>query len=122
MIFFFKQKTAYEIRPRDWSSDVCSSDLPGSAGDVALADDSGGGRPEEALHRGIPGRVALAASDGSRAVGRDAGDGREVRAAREITEDGEGRLGARGESGEREGGGNGEQGTMKVHGSAPGYR
>jgi len=24
--FFFKQKTAYEIRPRDWSSDVCSSD------------------------------------------------------------------------------------------------
>src|ERR1043165_10069356 len=25
--FFFKQKTAYEIRPRDWSSDVCSSDL-----------------------------------------------------------------------------------------------
>src|ERR1043165_10215744 len=27
MFFFFKQKTAYEIRPRDWSSDVCSSDL-----------------------------------------------------------------------------------------------
>src|SRR5213596_4209905 len=26
--FFFKQKTAYEIRPCDWSSDVCSSDLP----------------------------------------------------------------------------------------------
>src|SRR3546814_19281496 len=26
--FFFKQKTAYEIRIRDWSSDVCSSDLP----------------------------------------------------------------------------------------------
>ena len=26
-IFFFKQKTAYEISPRDWSSDVCSSDL-----------------------------------------------------------------------------------------------
>src|ERR1043165_1143380 len=25
--FFFKQKTAYEISPRDWSSDVCSSDL-----------------------------------------------------------------------------------------------
>src|ERR1043165_7594943 len=24
---FFTQKTAYEIRPRDWSSDVCSSDL-----------------------------------------------------------------------------------------------
>src|SRR3546814_9144621 len=29
--FFFKQKTAYEMRISDWSSDVCSSDL-GSAG------------------------------------------------------------------------------------------
>ena len=28
MFFFFKQKTAYEIPRRDWSSDVCSSDLP----------------------------------------------------------------------------------------------
>src|SRR3546814_3914504 len=28
--FFFKQKTAYEMRISDWSSDVCSSDLPGS--------------------------------------------------------------------------------------------
>ena len=27
MIFFFKQKTAYEIYQCDWSSDVCSSDL-----------------------------------------------------------------------------------------------
>src|SRR3546814_10461552 len=27
MFFFFKQKTAYEMRIRDWSSDVCSSDL-----------------------------------------------------------------------------------------------
>ena len=27
IIFFFKQKTAYEIVSRDWSSDVCSSDL-----------------------------------------------------------------------------------------------
>src|SRR5881227_4256412 len=26
-VFFFKQKTAYEITVRDWSSDVCSSDL-----------------------------------------------------------------------------------------------
>ena len=25
--FFFKQKTAYEIKECDWSSDVCSSDL-----------------------------------------------------------------------------------------------
>src|SRR3546814_2222450 len=29
--FFFKQKTAYEMRISDWSSDVCSSDLPSRA-------------------------------------------------------------------------------------------
>src|SRR3546814_8945907 len=30
-IFFVKQKTAYELRISDWSSDVCSSDLLGTA-------------------------------------------------------------------------------------------
>src|SRR3546814_2947692 len=29
VFFFFKQKTAYEMRISDWSSDVCSSDLSG---------------------------------------------------------------------------------------------
>src|SRR3546814_20867080 len=38
LIFFFKQKTAYEMRISDWSSDVCSSDL-GQVADVGLADD-----------------------------------------------------------------------------------
>src|SRR3546814_3475639 len=33
-IFFFKQKTAYEMRISDWSSDVCSSDLPERRQDV----------------------------------------------------------------------------------------
>src|SRR6188474_3681540 len=28
IFFFFKHKTAYELSLRDWSSDVCSSDLP----------------------------------------------------------------------------------------------
>src|SRR3546814_4377922 len=36
--FFFKQKTAYEMRISDWSSDVCSSDLP-------LCEGRGGHRP-----------------------------------------------------------------------------
>src|SRR3546814_3446473 len=31
LFFFFKQKTAYEMRISDWSSDVCSSDLGGVA-------------------------------------------------------------------------------------------
>src|SRR3546814_2649724 len=29
LFFFFNQKTAYELRISDWSSDVCSSDLEG---------------------------------------------------------------------------------------------
>src|SRR3546814_5858123 len=32
MVFFFKQKTAYEVRISDWSSDVCSSDLRNGRG------------------------------------------------------------------------------------------
>src|SRR3546814_10532697 len=43
MFFFFKQKTAYEMRISDWSSDVCSSDL-GQRGSV-------GKTVEYALHR-----------------------------------------------------------------------
>src|SRR3546814_6279552 len=36
--FFFKQKTAYEMRISDWSSDVCSSDLFGVAGHEGSGD------------------------------------------------------------------------------------
>src|SRR3546814_1739591 len=37
IFFFFKQKTAYEMRISDWSSDVCSSDLGATLpGDVAF--------------------------------------------------------------------------------------
>src|SRR3546814_1979619 len=39
--FFFKQKTAYEMRISDWSSDVCSSDLADMNG--------GGGEPAVGL-------------------------------------------------------------------------
>src|ERR1043166_1331782 len=50
--FFFKQKTAYEIPKRDWSSDVCSSDLEGSAGLVlaAVASADGAGFIVEDVH------------------------------------------------------------------------
>src|SRR3546814_7176417 len=34
MLCFFKQKTAYEVRISDWSSDVCSSDLRDSSPDT----------------------------------------------------------------------------------------
>src|SRR3546814_8898690 len=36
LFFFFKQKTAYEMRISDWSSDVCSSDLGGIGGVIDL--------------------------------------------------------------------------------------
>src|SRR3546814_2555522 len=41
--FFFKQKTAYEMRISDWSSDVCSSDL---LGHQWLSDNAGAGTPD----------------------------------------------------------------------------
>src|SRR3546814_5772091 len=57
-MFFFKQKTAYEMRISDWSSDVCSSDLNAArqvaldacadlGGEVAVLDLTGGVRIRE---------------------------------------------------------------------------
>src|SRR3546814_9477694 len=43
VIFFFKQKTAYEMRISDWSSDVCSSDLRLQGRHRALMSDVGRG-------------------------------------------------------------------------------
>src|SRR3546814_4329267 len=37
VFFFFKQKTAYEMRISDWSSDVCSSDLLAGLADAVEA-------------------------------------------------------------------------------------
>ena len=36
VVFFFKQKTAYEIGTGDWSSDVCSSDLSSNSNDSLI--------------------------------------------------------------------------------------
>src|SRR3546814_14020772 len=43
VFFFFKQKTAYEMRISDWSSDVCSSDLYGIYVYATFADATAGG-------------------------------------------------------------------------------
>src|SRR3546814_12952511 len=51
-VFFFKQKTAYEMRISDWSSDVCSSDLRPEAGIIAQAE----ARP--IAHAGKAGKAA----------------------------------------------------------------
>src|SRR3546814_9629385 len=68
--FFFKQKTAYELRISDWSSDVCSSDLqsrgvgvralvaaiPCCEGALSVGERHGVRRPAEAdpVHRADP--------------------------------------------------------------------
>src|SRR3546814_17261031 len=55
-VFFFKQKTAYEMRISDWSSDVCSSDLLLVAIDGRDIDVDGGQRVE--IDRGEAGVLA----------------------------------------------------------------
>src|SRR3546814_9131003 len=56
--FFFKQKTAYEMRISDWSSDVCSSDLPdreagGDRGDVDRHHQTAPALRHDGLHPGL---------------------------------------------------------------------
>src|SRR3546814_8396354 len=65
IIFFFKQKTAYEMRISYWSSDVCSSDFRGRRRDGGGPLDAGlpgalpGGHPLRLqLHRRRPARRA----------------------------------------------------------------
>src|SRR3546814_10644414 len=50
--FFFKQKTAYEMRISDWSSDVCSSDLL-IIGIIII--EGGGIERQRAVHEAVPG-------------------------------------------------------------------
>src|SRR3546814_21108907 len=59
--FFFKQKTAYEMRISDWSSDVCSSDLcAATAADVWIITDRQHpvqGTPDRLIELDAPARI-----------------------------------------------------------------
>src|SRR3546814_1738088 len=55
VFFFFKQKTAYEMRISDWSSDVCSSDLGSGVGSTA------GNAPDACARRGVDDHTAALA-------------------------------------------------------------
>src|SRR3546814_10717170 len=62
--FFFKQKTAYEMRISDWSSDVCSSDLLGLRAAVA------GGTRRRLRVQDPPGRLTYTLLSRRLALGR----------------------------------------------------
>src|SRR3546814_11497303 len=70
-IFFFKQKTAYEMRISDWSSDVCSSDLHRRV-DVAVDRSLGGGGEIADLFGGVARLLNRAARVGERFFDRRA--------------------------------------------------
>src|SRR3546814_780373 len=82
--FFSKQKTAYELRISDWSSDVCSSDLRGAMPGVGLAgepgreDDAGPLLPaqEVVAPGGVVGREAVAGDRNQPAAVRETGERR----------------------------------------------
>src|SRR3546814_4488311 len=69
-VFFFKQKTAYEMRISDWSSDVCSSDLHRRPVPVLHGHDLAMKIRRHAAHVVVAGR-----NDGDRLLGHvDAGE------------------------------------------------
>src|SRR3546814_6899026 len=62
-LFFFKQKTAYEMRISDWSSDVCSSDLCGDYDSVIGMDKT---VPIERFVKKVKGeRLSVAGGEGT---------------------------------------------------------
>src|SRR3546814_9125660 len=83
--FFFKQKTAYEMRISDWSSDVCSSDLDARARVLAEVDHLGAGvgllivvgdgDGVELAHRVVALQDAARVLPGDRRAGLDLGPG-----------------------------------------------
>src|SRR3546814_4295343 len=83
-VFFFKQKTAYEMRISDWSSDVCSSDLYAVlAQPFDIASGSGmfphadihGGQSKDRLVRGEQERCGKAVGNAGRHLGEKIGRG-----------------------------------------------
>src|SRR3546814_12757114 len=73
--FFFKQKTAYEMRISDWSSDVCSSDL--MIARILLNDGPAVLTAQKGIYHmdreevAVPGPVPFQTADGSRLTTRD---------------------------------------------------
>src|SRR3546814_13653508 len=72
IFFFFKQKTAYEMRISDWSSDVCSSDLsPAVPRTIALVGLMGAGK--SCIGRLLAGALGLPFLDADKEIEAAAG-------------------------------------------------
>src|SRR3546814_6244617 len=73
-VFFFKQKTAYEMRISDWSSDVCSSDLVTaerrSTADNLTGERVGAGAPPRPPRAGPMACCPIRAGGGATEIGR----------------------------------------------------
>src|SRR3546814_1322184 len=68
LFFFFKQKTAYEMRISDWGSDVCSSDLT-----VSVPNASAAAKPdaEQMAYKLKQGRLLCGLRSEERRVGKE---------------------------------------------------
>src|SRR3546814_9758467 len=71
IVFVFKQKTAYEMRISDWSSDVCSSDLCGRATHSASAIVTGGWSSAVAIAPSMPAWSKRRKRSEERSVGKE---------------------------------------------------
>src|SRR3546814_11379282 len=132
LFFFFKQKTAYEMRISDWSSDVCSSDLgagglddrrhSGNAGDAGFLRRTRHRRrhrddPRGSGQRGIRAdareQCEVTVRDGERHAGRR-GVSRASRGRGSVPQDGHPGSVERGPPLDRERGGEGTGGSVRV--------
>src|SRR3546814_6287088 len=90
VVFFFKQKTAYEMRISDWSSDVCSSDLliaaPRRQQDESgsRVDSSARHRADQLVERVMPPNILAHQLDRARRRAEGGGVGRAGRAAERL--------------------------------------
>src|SRR3546814_5464013 len=71
IVFFFKQKTAYEMRISDWSSDVCSSDLIGVELRLALRNEEQADVPSGGRHLLLCDPIAQELRSEERRVGKE---------------------------------------------------
>src|SRR3546814_6117762 len=113
IFFFFKQKTAYEMRISDWSSDVCSSDLPAVVpADASVAvDDEGLGHAGDAPLDGGTAGIGADAPVGIAELGQPGGGVLRLVAVIDPVERHAGLLGQRA-----------EEGMLSAAGQAPGSK